>query len=40
MQSWVSGLIDDAHAAAAELGNDLVGTEPGSGDHAHGRGRL
>ena len=24
LEAWVSGLIDDAHAAAAELGDDLV----------------
>ena len=32
IQAWVKGLIDDAHAAAAELADDLVGAELGAGD--------
>ena len=39
-EAWVSGLIDDAHPAAAKLGDDLVGAELGTGGQGHARGKY
>ena len=35
LEAGISGLIDDAHAAAAKLADDHIGTEVGAGREGH-----
>ena len=40
LETWVARFIDDAHAAAAQLAHDLIGTERSSRGQGHARGKY
>ena len=40
IQSWVTGLVDDAHAAMAELADDRIRTELRAGCEGHGEATI
>ena len=40
LETRISGLKDDAHAALAELGHGLIGAKPSAGDQVHQRGQY